>query len=199
MIPISFGTIEMATPVGPPPQPASSLTPAGPPPEEIQSPSRRKRRKFSLILAWVLASVFFLTTTAATLVAVHQNSIANAWHREYQQAEVRLAAAHASIASLTSQIGNLNTQLAAQSTAKEKALDQNSVLTGLVSQEATVSTELNSCVSDLRTFIGSVGDYLNSGYLDPNLTYESDNASATCNQAQSANQALQSALSGATG
>jgi hypothetical protein len=104
------------------------------------------------------------------------------------------------VSSLNGQVGTLNTQLSAQATAKEKALDQNTVLTQLVNQESSVSTELNTCVTDLQTFITTVGTDLGNGnYYDPYLSSESSTASTDCNQAQSANQALQSSLSGATG
>jgi len=151
--------------------------------------------------------VFLTVTVVCGFVAVHENSVAAAWQTDYQKAVARLATAHTEIASLntqvaavTGQIGSLGTQLAAQSTAKEKALDQNSVLSQLISQEGAVSAQLNTCATDLQTLIDTVSaDLSSANYTDPAVARASHAASSDCGKAESADQALQSGLSGATG
>jgi hypothetical protein len=151
-------------------------------------------------VAWIAAGVLFVATIALAIVSIDQTSSANAWHKADQKATAQLALARSSIKSLNSQVSGLNTQLAAQATAKEKALDANTVLTKIVSSEQTVSGELNTCVSDLKLFISTVGSDLNSGnYDDPALNQEASTAGTDCNQAQSDNQALQASINGAGG
>jgi preprotein translocase subunit SecG len=169
--------------------------------------SQKGRRRIPPVVAWIAAGVFFITTVAFGIIALHQTSSANSWRQADQKALAQLAVAHRSIASLNTQVSSLNgqvsslnSQLSAQATAKEKALDQNTVLSQVVNAEGTVSTELNTCVTDLQQFLGTVSTDLGSGnYYDPVLTEESSTANADCTKAQSDNQALQSALSGATG
>jgi len=177
-------------------------------PPAVFSPSHSKRRRrYPLVLAWVLAGVFFLSTVGLAIFSYHQTSSANQWRSADEKAVAELATAHASIKSLNSQVSSLNgqvtslnTQLAAQANAKEKALDQNTVLGQLVGAEGTVSTELNTCVTDLQTLVNTVATDLGSGYYsDPSLSAESDTASTDCTQAQSDNQTLQSDINGATG
>lgn len=158
-------------------------------------------------MAWTVAGILFVTSIVFALLALHENSVADGWHRDYVTASTELAAARSSIrtlnkqvSSLNGQVGSLNTQLAAQASAKEKALDQDTVVSQLLNQEGSVSTELNTCVNDLETLIGTIGnDLSNDYYTDPSVLSEVDTASSDCNQAQSANDSLQSSLSGATG
>jgi uncharacterized protein YlxW (UPF0749 family) len=166
-----------------------------------------KRRRFPLILAWIVAGIFFVTTVVFGIIALQQSSSARQWRKDDQRAVAQLAVAHASITSLNSQVdalnghvSTLNTQLSAEANAKEKALDQNTVLSQLVTAEGTVSTELSTCVDDLQTFIDTVAtDSADDNFDESTLSAESSTASTDCNQAQSDNQSLQSALSGATG
>ncbi len=189
-----------------PGQPQPQLVGFLAPPLAQQSPgvfnpaNSKRRRRYPLVLAWILAGVFFLSTVGLALFSYHQTSSANQWRSADQEAVAELAAAHSSIKSLNGQVTSLNTQLAAQANAKEKALDQNTVLSQLVNDEGTVSTELNPCVTDLQTLISTVGTDLQDGfYTDPTVSEDSDAASSDCNQAQSDNETLQSDINGATG
>ena len=167
----------------------------------------KKGRRIPPMVPWIVAGVFFITTVVFGIIALQQSSSASKWRQDDQKAVAQLALAHSSIKTLNSEVSTLNghvstlnTQLAAEANAKEKALDQDTVLSQLVSAEGTVSTELNTCVTDLQSFISTVGTDLGDGnYNDPALSSESGTASSDCDQAQSANQTLQSALSGATG
>jgi len=70
----------------------------------------------------------------------------------------------------------------------------------LIGQEQAVSAQLNTCVTDLQKLIDTVSGDLNSAnYTDPAVARASQLASSDCSKAQSADQALQSGLSGATG
>ena len=209
-------TLPVYVPPGPSAQPLPQAVAAAPvmapvqpspAPEIFGAAPPAKRRRIPPFVAWILAGIFFVTSVALGIAAVHENNVANQWHQDYTKATLQLAAARASIKSLNAQVSSLNgqvstlnTQLSAEASAKEKALDQNTVLSQLVNEESSVSTELNTCVTDLQTFITTVGTDLGDGnYYDPYLSSESSTASADCNQAQSANQTLQSALSGASG
>ena len=164
-----------------------------PQPLLMAPPTPVRRRRTLRWLPWAVAGIFFVASVTLSVALVHEDNVANAWQKDYRTKVAKLAAAKASIASLT-------IQLAAQSTAKEKALDQNSALSKLVSQETTVSGELNTCVTDLRTLITTIGNDLSSGYYsDPYVSSEATTAGSDCNQAQAANQDLQSALSGVAG
>ena len=159
------------------------------------------------MVPWIAAGILLITTVVFGAIALQQSSSAKQWRKDDHAALAELATAHASIRSLNvkvstlnGHVNTLNTQLSAEANAKEKALDQNTVLTQLVNEEGTISTELNTCVTDLQTLITTVGTDLGDGnYTDPSVSEESDTASSDCEQAQSDNQALQSALSGASG
>lgn len=187
--------------------PFTTPTQPSPAPEIFGAAPPAKRRRIPPFVAWTLAGIFFVTSVVLGIAAVHENNVANQWHQDYTKATLQLAAARASIKSLNGQVSSLNgkvstlnTQLSAEASAKEKALDQNTVLSQLVGEEGTISTELNTCVTDLQTLISTVANDLGSGYYtDPNVSYESDTASSVCSQAQSDNQGLQSDLSGASG
>ena len=164
-------------------------------------------RRIPPVVPWIIAAVFFISTVALGIVSVQQTSSANKWRDAAQSADKELAAAHSAIkllenqvSGLNGQVSSLNTQLSAQATAKEKALDQNTVLGQAVSAEESVSGELNNCVSDLQQFLSTVATDLDNGfYNDPTLTEESTTANRTCTQAQTDNRAVQSALSGGGG
>jgi cell division protein FtsB len=167
----------------------------------------KRKRRIPPLVAWILAGVLLVTTVIFGVIALQQSSSAKQWRAADQRALAQLAAAHSAITSLNSQVSSLtshvdtlNSQLSAEANAKEKALDQDTVLSQLVSAEGSVSTELNTCVEDLQTLISTVSTDLGDGnYDDPSLSIESTTASTDCNQAQSDNQQLQTALSGATG
>lgn len=166
-----------------------------------------KRRRIPPVVAWIAAGVLLVTTVVFGVIALQQSSSAKQWRKADETALAELAVAHASIKSLDSEVSTLNghvstlnTQLSAEASAKEKALDQNTILSQIVNEEGSVSTELNTCVTDLQTFISTVGTDLGDGnYNDPYLSSDESTASSDCNQAQSDNQAMQSALSGAGG
>jgi septal ring factor EnvC (AmiA/AmiB activator) len=172
-----------------------------------QSGQSRSRSRVPRIVAWIAAGVFLIAAIALGVFALHQTSSANQWRHSDQEALAELTTAHASIGSLNSHVTNLNgevsnltSQLSAQASAKEKALDQNTVLSQLVAAEGTVSTELNTCVNDQNQFVTTLGnDVADGNFPDPILTDEANAADTDCLRAQTDNQSLQSAVSGAAG
>jgi TolA-binding protein len=141
------------------------------------------------------------------ILAIQQSSTASKWRKADNQAIAQLALAHTAIKSLNSQISqlnghitSLNSQLSAIASAKEKALDQNTLLAQTVSAAGAVSSEVSTCVDDLNLFLSTLGTDLEAGdYTDPTLTEEENTASSTCTKAQSDNQSLQTVLSGSGG
>jgi chromosome segregation ATPase len=173
----------------------------------------------------ILAAVLFVATLGTSIVAVQQNATAGRWRQDDRSEVARnlLLSAHnhllstnlasangsirsadASIASLDSQvsklngrIGSLNTQLSAQAKAKEKALDENAVLSQLTSEAGVVSNELSTCVDDMDSLLSEIGNDLSYNVYDPDLQSNADTASQVCSTAQADNDQLQSILSGA--
>jgi len=189
--------------------------------EKVDSVVPKKRRRLAVVGPWVLVAILAMSGGTATYFAFHENSVAKQWTHEYHMAIGRLNTANASIqtlngevgtlqgkvgsldgqvGSLQGQVGNLNGQVGAQANAKEQALDQNAVLAKIVSAEATVSNELNTCVNDMQTFLNTLSTDASTGNInDPTLTDQANTATTDCNQAQSDNQALQSAINSASG
>jgi uncharacterized membrane protein len=145
------------------------------------------------LLLVIVAAVFLIGSIVGIVVAVRQGSSASGWRQDDQKALAQLAKAQLSVESL-------NTQLSAQANAKEKALDQDTLLTKVVNSENTVSNELNTCVNDMNQFLTTLGTDLEDGNAnDPTLTQQSNAAQAECTKAQNDNNALQSTLNGASG
>jgi hypothetical protein len=184
-------------------------------------PTRRRRRRVQL--SWrgvvpVLAVVFFLGMVGAGVVAVKQNSTAGQWrsldrtavssnrllskslssaHLAITTADTSIRSLNAHVSRLDGQINGLQTQLSAVANAKEKALDQNALLTRLTLEAGTVSNELSSCVDDMDSLLSEIDNDLASlSYNDPNLQSNANIASESCAAAQQENEQLQSILSG---
>lgn len=171
----------------------------------VAPPSRRRGIPST---PWIVASVLLVAALIVGLIAINQTSSADKWRKDDQKALAELAVARRTIKSLNAKVATLNknvssldTQLSAQANAKEKALDQNTVLGKIVAAESTVSTELNNCVTDLDLLLRTVATALatNSLRAADSITSEATTAGTVCRRAQADNQALQSAIRTATG
>jgi hypothetical protein len=181
--------------------------------------TRRKRPRLSFRGAVpVLAVALFVGMVGAGVVAVRQNSTAGQWRRldesavssnrllsrNLLSANQAVTTADASIRSLNShvtrlngQIGGLQNQLSAVANAKEKALDQNALLTRLTNAAGVVSNNLSACVSDMDSLLNEIDtDLASLSYNDPNLQSNANIASENCSTAQQENEKLQAILSG---
>lgn len=174
-------------------------------------PEKHPRSRRALIFG-ILAVVFFVAALGGGYVAFHQNKVAGQW-RSRDRAEVvrdqgltkNLATANASISSLngnvstlTSRVGSLRTQLSAVANAKEKALDENAVLTQLNGEAETVSQQLSTCVDDMQSLIGEIStDLEDNDFDDPELQPTAETANDDCTTAQQDNDQLQATLNGA--
>ena len=105
------------------------------------------------------------------------------------------------VTTLDGTISKLQGQLSTVGTQKEKALDQNAALTQLLSAAGTVSTALQTCVVDTDSFENQLFDDIDNGTVldDPTLLSNATNVDDECNAAETANQTLQSAITGETG
>jgi hypothetical protein len=177
----------------------------------------RRRLRLSPLAVTILAAVFFVSTLGTGLVALKQNAVAGQW-RQHDQTEVArnhvlstrnqvlstdLVSAHTTITALDSQtsklngqVKSLNTQLSAVANAKEKALDQNAVLTQLTNEAGTVANDLSTCVDDMNSLLTEIDNDLSDLYYnDPYLQSNAETAGQVCVAAQQDNEQLQSTLS----
>lgn len=158
-----------------------------------------RRNRVSIILV----SILCLLLVGAGVLAFQQNSVANKWMHDDQQ-EVHKNAAlssqisslHGRVSNLNGQVSNLQSQVSAVSNQKEKAEDQNAVLTSALQDAANVADQLDTCVTDTQVVLSDISDSLNSGFLSPSLQSDADTAGSVCSQAQTDDNALQQVLSG---
>ncbi len=118
---------------------------------------------------------------------------------QVRQANSRITALNAQVSTLDGQISSLQNQLSSVANQKEKAVDQADVLQQLLGAAGTVANDLQQCVtatnqleSDLNSAAGS-SDVTQFSALQA----EAAQVNSTCNQAESANQQLQSAIQNA--
>ncbi|HET9078024.1 MAG TPA: hypothetical protein VFN68_13900 [Acidimicrobiales bacterium] len=177
--------------------------PLGPP------PARRGRR-------WLTAVAFTVVVAAGGglgYLAWHNDRSAQSWRRldltqmaradqmisQVKSANGRIGTLNSQVATLHNQLSSLQGQLSNVATQKEKAVDQETVLQQLLSAAGSVADDLQQCLTatnqldtDLNTAVGS-GDVSRLNALEA----EAAQVDATCNQAESANQQLQSAIQNA--
>lgn len=118
---------------------------------------------------------------------------------QVRQANSRIATLNGQVGTLDGQITSLQNQLSSVANQKEKAVDQADVLQQLLGDAGTVANDLQQCVtatnqleSDLSNAAGSADVTQFSA-----LQQEAAQVNGTCNQAESANQQLQSAIQNA--
>lgn len=188
-----------------------------------------RRRRYEKIIGSVGALALVGVGLSGWVVANQQSSVASAWHHR-DVAEVAtnrslsatLATARSSITTLNGrvvtlngqmttlngrvvtlngQITTLDGQLSTVATQKEKALDQNAVLSQLLSAAGAVSSDLATCVTDTDTFETELFNDINDGtvLVDPSLMSNATTVGDECNQAATANTQMQTAISQATG
>jgi hypothetical protein len=93
-------------------------------------------------------------------------------------------------------VNRLDSKLSAAATAKEKALDQNTVLTSIARYAGAVSSELSTCVDDMQGLVSEIAADVASNFADPSLQSNAYQADTDCASAQSANNSLQTVLNG---
>ena len=189
---------------------AGTFVPMPWPPQEPTSAPRRRLRR------WLAATSAVLIVAAAGglgYLAYRNDQSARKW-RDLEQAQAARAAAltaqlrtaNARIVTLNSQVGSLNAeagtlqnQLSSVADQKEKAVDRETVLHQLLAAAGTVADDLQQCITATNQFDSDLNAAVNSGQLSQvsALQQEAAQVDGTCNQAESANQQLQSAISGA--
>ena len=159
--------------------------------------SRRKR------VPIILVSVLCLLLIGAGVLAFQQHSVADKWmHNDQQEVHKNAALSsqvsslHGQVSNLNGQVSNLQSQVSAVSNQKEKALDQNAVLTSALNDAAGVANDLNTCVNDTEVVLTDVSDSLSSGFVSPSLQSDATTSGEVCRQAQTEESALQAVLSG---
>jgi hypothetical protein len=200
----------------PVPHLASALPPSRQDKPLADEPEPGKWSRKSIITGAVIVALL-AATTLGWAVAKQQSSLASSWqHRDIaenaqnlalsgtlSQARTSITTLNGRVTSLGSQIVTLNGdvsslqgQLAATADQKEKALDQNAVLTQLVSAASTVSASLASCVTDTDSFETQLDDDLADGTIvdDPTLMTNASAVGTECGAAEAANQQLQPLL-----
>lgn len=177
--------------------------PLGPPPK------RRGRR----ILTWAAGAVAVVLLAVGGVLgylAWHNDQTAQKWRKldlaqearaeqmvnQVKAANSRIATLNSQVSSLGGQVSSLQGQLSNVADQKEKAVDQETVLQQLLSAAGNVANDLQQCLtatnqldSDLNAAVGS-GDLGRFNALET----EAAQVDATCNQAETANQQLQSAI-----
>jgi chromosome segregation ATPase len=177
-----------------------SPAPLGPP------PTRRFRK-------WLVAAVVVVLVAVAGgagYLAWRNDRAAQNWRRldlaqlaradgmvsQVQAANSRIGALSSQIGTLDGQLSSLQNQLSSVANQKEKAVDQATVLQQLLSAAGTVAGDLQQCLTatnqlqaDLNSAVAS-GDVTQLGALQS----EAAQVNSTCNQAESANQQLQTAI-----
>jgi hypothetical protein len=145
---------------------------------------------------------------ASVLIAVQQNSVAGKW-RSRDRVEVaranalstQLTAAQKSVATLNSRVAaldvrqaQLKNQLSAVANAKEKAIDQNTLLAQVNAEAGVVAEKLNTCVNETNAWLAEFNTDVQGNIDDPYLVPNADAASQDCAIAQQDNQQLQTIL-----
>lgn len=170
----------------------------------LQPEHLRGRRRMLTVLAVVLL-------LGAGSLAVRENFVAGQWRRADQaqlansqllkkrllidQGAVETLDSH--VSKLDGQITGLQSQLSSVATAKEKAIDQNAVLSAIATAAGSVSDQLSTCVDDLNQLLGEIGSDISFGnYSDPSLQSNADSADQVCATAQQDNGQIQTILSG---
>jgi hypothetical protein len=169
--------------------PSEAVTLPSPP----QIVTIRRRRNWWLISAACVLAVLMIV---ASVIAVQQHNVANKWMNDYNaevhdyHAEVHdyQTEVHKNTALYATLVSTQN-QLSAVSNQKEKALDQNAVLTTAAQEAETVTSELNGCVNDMNTVANDLVDVAEGTYF-PSFSTDGTVAQQSCAKAQTDNQTL---------
>lgn len=176
--------------------------PPYPPPPRIAVRSVRLRwvKRWHLL---TLSLVVLGGLIAVGLLGLQQRNVAQEWQHRDQQAIVRnqrltagLTATEARVKTLNKNMAALQAQLSTVANQKEKALDQNALLSQAVTAAGAVASELNGCVDDLNGVLNDITESLNTGFIVSSLANDANTAQTVCTAAQSDNQQLQQTLAG---
>ena len=115
---------------------------------------------------------------------------------QVQAANSRIGALGSQVATLDGQVSSLQGQLSSVANQKEKAVDQATVLQQLLSAAGSVANDLQQCLTATNQLDADLNAAVGSGNLTNFTALETEAAQvdSTCNQAESANQQLQSAI-----
>jgi hypothetical protein len=160
------------------------------------------------ILTGLVVAILLAAAVAGGVLFYQQRNTARQWRSRdlaevatADQLKASLAGDQQTINKLNGQVANLDNQISALATAKEKAQDQNTALSQLLSTAGTVSNDLETCVQDTDSFESELVDDINNGTVDsdPSLSTNATNADNVCNSAEQANQQMQQAIAAAGG
>ena len=128
------------------------------------------RRRARTVGVRVTAALLVLTALGLAAVASHEHRAAGQWRqletRTFGQLEGARAVDRttaAQVVALEGQVATLDSQLAAQASAKEQAIDRSTVLSQWVAEEQVVASELDTCRTDLQSVLSTVGADLADG------------------------------------
>lgn len=179
-------------------------------PAPLGAPPRRRGARWLVAL---LVVALLAVGGGLGYLAWHNDQMAVRWQRlnvaqiaraEQLTAQVRTAngrinTLNGQVATLDGQISSLQGQLSSVANQKEKAVDQADVLQQLLNAAGSVANDLQQCLTatnqldaDLNAAAGSADVTQFSA-----LQAEAAQVNSTCNQAESANQQLQSAIQNA--
>ncbi|HET9075876.1 MAG TPA: hypothetical protein VFN68_03005 [Acidimicrobiales bacterium] len=118
---------------------------------------------------------------------------------QVEAANSRLSTLNSQVATLDGQVSSLQNQLSSVANQKEKAVDQATVLQQLLSAAANVADNLQQCLTATNQLDADLNAAVASGDASRLNALQSEAAqvNATCNQAESANQQLQTAIQNA--
>lgn len=115
---------------------------------------------------------------------------------QVQAANSRMASLVSQLVGLNGQVASLQGQLSNVANQKEKAVDQATVLQQLLAAAGSVANDLQQCLTASNQLEADLNSAAGSGDISrfTALQTEAAQVNATCNQAESANQQLQSAI-----
>jgi chromosome segregation ATPase len=179
-------------------------------------PAKGRRSRWAIAFG-VLSVVLVAVVVGVSLIAARQNSVAAQWRDRDRgalsdnralaknlaatraSAKASIASLNSNIKTLTGHVSKLSDQLSAVADAKEKALDQDAVLSQLNTEADTVTGQLSTCVDDMNSLLSELSTDLGdgNGFVDPGLDSTAETANDDCATAQQDNDELQTTLSGA--
>lgn len=179
-------------------------------PAEAAPVTRSRGRRW---LSWGVAVVLVAGAGGLGLLAWRNDRSAQRWRdlervqagraaaltAQLQTANSRISGLDAQLSTLDAETGSLQNQLSSVADQKEKAVDQETVLHQLLGAAGTVADDLQQCISGTNQFDSDLNSAVDSGQLDQitALQPEAAQVDQTCNQAETANQDLQSAIQSA--
>ncbi len=179
-------------------------------PAPLGPPGRRRGVRW---LVGALVVALLATGGGLGYLAWHNDQTALEWRRlnvaqiaradhltaQMRTANDRIATLNGQVSTLDGQISSLQGQLSSVANQKEKAVDQADVLQQLLNAAGTVADDLQQCLTATNQFDADLNAAAGSADVTQfaALQAEAAQVNSTCNQAESANQQLQSAIQNA--